>query len=239
MRPRGYENGNGEGHHVTTRAVDVSDRDSVAALAETAAGMGPVSRLAHTAGLSAAQAPAQAILRVDLHGVALVLDAFPAVMARGGAGVVIASTAGHMAAGLPAAHERALATTPTQDLLALPFLGPDEVVDSGAAYVLAKRANALRVRAAAAAWGERGARINSISPGVISTPMAMEELDGDSGEQMRAMVAASAAGRLGTPDDIAAAASFLLGPEAGFVTGTDLLVDGGVIAALSTSASGR
>ncbi|MFC8663088.1 SDR family oxidoreductase [Streptomyces sp. NPDC057199] len=224
----------GEGHHVTTRVVNISDRDSVWALAETAAGLGPVTHLAHTAGLSAAQASAEAILRVDLLGVALVLDAFTQVITPGGAAVVIASMAGHMVAGMPAEHERALATAPASDLSTLPFLTPDAVKDPGTAYTLAKRANVLRVQASAVAWGERGARVNSISPGVISTPMAQQELAGENGEQMRAMVGASAAKRLGTPDDIAAAASFLLSSQAGFITGTDLLVDGGVIAALRT-----
>lgn len=122
--------------------------------------------------------------------------------------------------------------TPAKELLDLPFLAPDVVDSSAAAYVLAKRANALRVQAAAISWGERGARVNSISPGVISTPMGQQELAGESGEQMRAMVAMSATKRLGTPDDIAAAAAFLLGPQASFVTGTDLLVDGGAVAAV-------
>lgn len=222
----------GAGQQVTTRSVDVSDGESVAALADAAAELGRVTRVAHTAGLSPVQAPTEAILRVDLLGAAIVLDEFARVVAPGGAGVVVASMAAHMSAGLPAEREKALAATPTRELLELPFLEPDTVGDPGSAYALAKRANVLRVQAAAAAWGERGARVNSISPGVISTPMGQQELAGETGEQMRAMVDMSATKRLGTPEDIAAAATFLLDPGAGFITGTDLLVDGGVVPAV-------
>ena len=221
-----------DGHDVATHRVDVSSRDSVSALTQAAQGMGDVVQVAHTAGLSPAQAPAAAILAVDLLGVALVLDEFGRVVAPGGAGVVISSMAGHMAPPLPPAQEAQLATTAAEDLLALPFASPEEVTDPGAAYALAKRANLLRVQAASAAWGKRGARINSISPGIISTSMGQLELGSEVGPVMRAMISASATGRLGTPDDIAAAAAFLLGPEASFITGTDLLVDGGVVAAV-------
>jgi NAD(P)-dependent dehydrogenase (short-subunit alcohol dehydrogenase family) len=221
-----------DGHDVTTRVVDVSDQTSVASLAAAAAALGRVTHVAHTAGLSPVQAPVAAILRVDLVGVAYVLDAFAGVVAPGGAGVVIASMAGHMAGALPPEMEAALASTPAAHLLALPFLTPEAVPNAGAAYTIAKRANALRVQAAAGAWGSRGARINTISPGVISTSMGQQELDGASGEQMRGMIAMSGMGRIGTPDDIADAAGFLLGPGASFITGTDLLVDGGVIAAI-------
>ncbi len=222
----------GEGHDVTTRVVDVSDGDSVAALVSAAAMIGEVTHVVHTAGLSPVQASTAAILRVDLLGVAYVLDAFAAVVARGAAGVVIASMAGHMAAKLPPDQERALAATPTRELLGLPFLAPDTVGDPASAYVLAKRANILRVQAAAAGWGERGARVNSISPGIISTAMGQQELASETGDGMRAMVDMSAAQRLGTPEDIAAAAAFLLDPQSSFITGTDLLVDGGVVAAV-------
>jgi NAD(P)-dependent dehydrogenase (short-subunit alcohol dehydrogenase family) len=221
-----------DGYDVASRIVDVGDRDSVLELAQAAADLGPVARIAHTAGLSPAQASSKAILRVDLLGTALVLEAFGQVASPGGAAVVVASMAGHMAGGLDAESERALATAPAQDLLDLPFLVPFAAGDPGPAYSIAKRANHLRVQSAAAPWGKRGARVNSISPGVISTPMGRQELDGESGDQMRAMIAMSGTGRPGTPDDIAAAAAFLLGPDADFITGTDLLVDGGVVAAV-------
>ncbi|ALM38853.1 MULTISPECIES: SDR family oxidoreductase [Streptomyces] len=221
----------GQGHEVVTQAVDVSSASSVTALAEAAAGLGPVTQVVHTAGLSPVQASPAAVLRVDLLGTALVVEEFGHVVAPGGAGVVIASMAGHMLrTPLTAEQESALAHTPAGELLRLPFADP-EALGQGA-YGLAKYGNRLRVQAASAAWGARGARINSVSPGVIATPMGQQELDGVSGRTMRAMVAASGTGRLGTPEDIAEAAAFLLGPGASFITGNDLLVDGGVVAAL-------
>ncbi|NLU83247.1 SDR family oxidoreductase [Rhodococcus sp. HNM0569] len=219
----------GEGFDVTTRRADVSDKESITALADAAATLGPVTQVVHTAGLSPVQAPSNAILKVDLLGVALSLDAFGAVVAEGGAGVVIASMAGHGPIPLTADQQRALADTPSDELLALPFLA-DVADNPGYAYSVAKRANHLRVRAQSVVWGARGARVNSISPGVIATPMGQQELGGEHGESMRAMIASSGTGRVGTPSDIAAAAAFLLGPEASFVTGADLLVDGGVVA---------
>ncbi|GAA5026619.1 SDR family oxidoreductase [Microbacterium fluvii] len=221
----------GDGFDVETAKVDVSSLKSVTALADTAAALGPVRGVVHTAGLSPAQAPTPAILSVDLLGVAHTLDVFAPVMAPGGAGVVIASMAGTMAAmQMPAELEGALASTPTAQLLDLPFLQGEAVPNPGAAYSFAKRANQLRVQAASLEWGRHGARVNSISPGIISTPMGQQELASESGAQMRQMISGSATGRLGTPGDIAAAAAFLLGPDATFVTGTDLLVDGGAVA---------
>jgi NAD(P)-dependent dehydrogenase (short-subunit alcohol dehydrogenase family) len=221
----------GEGQQVVEQQTDVSDAGSVAALASTALEMGRVDVLVHTAGLSPVQAPIEAILRVDLLGTALVLDAFASAIAPGGAGVVIASMAGTL---WPEnlELERRLATTPPAALLDLPELAAGAIANPGAAYGLAKKANQVRVRAASVPWGRRRARINSISPGVISTPMGAAELGGPSGEFMRSMVAGSGTGRLGTPDDIAAAAEFLVGPQSSFITGTDLLVDGGVVASL-------
>jgi NAD(P)-dependent dehydrogenase (short-subunit alcohol dehydrogenase family) len=219
-----------DGYLVEPHTVDVGDAASVAALAEVAARLGPVRTVVHTAGLSPVQAPAEAVLRVDLLGTALILDAFGAVITGGGAGVCIASMAGTMAA-LDAELERRLATTPATELLALPEVAA--VTDPGAAYGLAKRGNQVRVKAAAAAWGLRGARVNSISPGIIATPMGNAELEGPSGEMMRGMIQASATGRLGTPEDIAAAVDFLTGSHATFITGTDLLVDGGAVSGLT------
>jgi NAD(P)-dependent dehydrogenase (short-subunit alcohol dehydrogenase family) len=227
-----------DGHHVDTHGVDVSSPESVRKLAEHAAALGAVTQLAHTAGLSPAQASAEAILAVDLLGTALVLEEFGEVIAPGGAGVAIASMAGHMFPALTAEQEHALAHTPSGELLGLEFVSPQKITDSGIAYGIAKQANHTRVRAASAHWGRRGARINSISPGIISTPMGQQELASPVGDGMRAMVAASATGRLGTPEDIAAATAFLLGPEASFITGTDLLVDGGVIAAIKAGSAG-
>lgn len=221
----------GDGFAVTARKVDVTSRESVAALAAAAAELGPVTGVVHTAGLSPMQAPTAAILRVDLYGVAVSLEEFAKVVAPGGSGIVIASMAGTLTVGrFPAEMEQALLATPTEELLSLPFLQEGAVANAGVAYSISKRANQLRVHAAATTWGERGARVNTISPGVISTPMGQEELAGESGEGMRAMIAGSGSGRVGTPADIAAAAAFLLGPDSTFVTGTDLLVDGGVVA---------
>lgn len=227
----------GEGHTVTTQRVDVSSHKDVAGLARTATGLGRVTQVAHTAGLSPTQASAAAILGVDLAGVAFVLEEFGRVISPGGAGVVIASMAGHLAPPLPPEQEAALARTPADELLALPFVSLDQVTSPQLAYAVAKRANQLRVQAASKPWGDRGARVNSISPGVISTPMGQQELASDYGQVIRAMIDASGTGRAGTPDDIAAATAFLLGPDSTFITGTDLLVDGGVVAALRTGQS--
>jgi NAD(P)-dependent dehydrogenase (short-subunit alcohol dehydrogenase family) len=220
-----------DGYDVVEQLTDVSDVRAVSALAEVAAGLGRIEDLVHTAGLSPVQASVEDILRVDLLGPALILDAFASVMSNGGAGLVIASMAGTITTLAPDLEHR-LAITPTAHLLDLPELAPGVIADPGTAYGLAKRANQVRVRAASVAWGRRGARVNSISPGVISTPMGAAELDGPFGDVMRDMVAASGTGRLGTPHDIAAAVDFLTGPESSFITGTDLLVDGGVVASL-------
>ena len=220
------------GHTVTTRPVDVASRDSVHALAQAAAELGDVVNVIHTAGLSPVQASPQAILAVDLVGVALVLEEFGQVIAPGGAGVVISSMAGYMQSSLDSEAEHVLAHTPTDQLLQQQLLAPASVPNSGAAYALAKRANHLRVQAAAVTWSERGARINSISPGIILTPLARDEMAGPGSQGYQRMIETSAAGRVGTTDEVASAAAYLLGSEAGFVTGADLLIDGGVIAAL-------
>jgi NAD(P)-dependent dehydrogenase (short-subunit alcohol dehydrogenase family) len=221
-----------DGHQVLTREVDVTSRSSVAALAEAAEESGRLTAVVHTAGLSPQQASAQAVLAVDLLGVALVLDEFGRVIAPGGAGVVIASMAGHMYPPLDPQVQRQLASTPADDLLSLEACS--SITDSRLAYPFAKRANQIRVAAAATTWGERGARVNCISPGIISTAMGQLELSGESGALMQAMVDNAGLRRIGTPDDIAAATEFLLGPSASFITGTDLLVDGGVIAGIHT-----
>jgi NAD(P)-dependent dehydrogenase (short-subunit alcohol dehydrogenase family) len=226
-----------DGHHVETHVVDVASSESVHGLAEHAASLGSVMQVAHTAGLSPSQASAEAILAVDLLGVGLVLEEFGEVVTPGGAGVVIASMAGHMFPPLTAEQEHALAHTPARELLGLEFVSPQKITEPGIAYGIAKQANHIRVRAASAHWGRRGARINSISPGIISTPMGQQELASPVGDGMRAMIAMSATGRIGTPDDIAAATAFLLGPDASFITGTDLLVDGGVIAAIKAGSA--
>ncbi|MFC4113112.1 SDR family oxidoreductase [Nonomuraea zeae] len=227
-----------EGYEVTPVPVDVSSRESVAALAEQAAALGEVRTVVHTAGLSPVQAPVPAILAVDLLGVALVLEEFGKVVAPGGAGLVIASMAGHFQPPFTAQDARELATTPADDLLSLPIAAEASFAGPGHAYGFAKQANLLRVQAASRTWGARGARVNSISPGVIATPMGQAELSSDHGATMQAMIGASNAGRVGTPADIATAADFLLSPAASFISGTDLLVDGGVTAAVRSGSLG-
>jgi NAD(P)-dependent dehydrogenase (short-subunit alcohol dehydrogenase family) len=224
----------GEGHLVTPVVTDVSDADAVAGLAASASALGPVRVIVHTAGLSPVQASAEAIVKVDLLGVAYTLEEFAAVVAPGGAGVVIASMAGHLGPTIGPEEEAQLARTPARELAALPALEASRHPDPGLAYAYAKRANHLRVRAASVAWGRRGARLNSISPGIISTSMGQAELQGATGSFMQNMMEGSGTGRIGTPDDIAAAVEFLVGPAASFITGTDLLVDGGVIGAMTT-----
>ena len=222
------------GHTVTTHPVDVASRESVRALAQAADALGDVVNVIHTAGLSPVQASAEAILAVDLVGVAIVLEEFGKVIAPGGAGLVVASMAGHMQALRPltAEQEHALTITPTDELLTLPVLSPEAVPNSGVAYAVSKRANHLRVQHAAVTWGDRGARVNSISPGIILTPLAKDEMSGPGAAAYQAMIETSAAGRVGTTDEVATAAALLL--DSGFITGADLLIDGGVIAAINT-----
>jgi NAD(P)-dependent dehydrogenase (short-subunit alcohol dehydrogenase family) len=219
------------GFEVSVATVDVSSRASVEALVRTATSRGEVTGLIHAAGVSPSQAPPEVILKVDLYGTALVLEAFGAVIARGGAGVVIASQSGHRLPPLSAEQNAALATTPVEELLDLPMLQPDQVSDPLRAYQLSKRANSLRVMAEAVRWGKRGARVNTISPGIIFTPLAKDELAGPRGAGYRRMIEASAAGRGGTPDEVGHVGALLMGPDGAFITGSDILMDGGVTAA--------
>ena len=218
----------GEGHAAGVLAVDVADRASVEKLAVAAGEAGRVDAVIHTAGVSPVTATARQIYQVDLLGTAHVIDAFLPVASVGTSLVCVASMAGHFAS-LPQDLERHLATAPAGQLLH--HEGIDLEADPGSAYVVAKRGNQLRVQAAAHAWGAKGARLNTISPGVISTPMGHAELQGPAGRHIQAMIDLSGAGRAGTPDDIAAAAAFLAGPESSFITGNDILIDGGAVAA--------
>jgi NAD(P)-dependent dehydrogenase (short-subunit alcohol dehydrogenase family) len=219
------------GYEVSVATVDVSSRDAVHALVDTATALGDVTGLIHAAGVSPSQATPAVILSVDLYGTAIVLEAFGNVIARGGAGVVIASQSGHRLPPLTVEQNRALATTPVEALLDLPFLQPDQVKDSLHAYQLSKRGNSLRVMAEAVRWGARGARVNTISPGIIITPLAKDELNGPRGAGYRRMIELSAAGRAGTPDEVGTVGALLMGPDGGFITGSDFLMDGGVTAA--------
>ncbi len=182
------------GFEVSTAAVDVSSRKAVENLAEKASSLGDVTGVIHAAGVSPSQAPVAAILKVDLYGTALVLEVFGNVIARGGSGVVIASQSGHRLGALTDEQNKLLATTPADQLLSLPMLQPDQVKDTLHAYQLSKRGNALRVMAEAVRWGKRGARVNTISPGIIITPLAKDELKGPRGEGYRRMIEAALSG---------------------------------------------
>lgn len=219
------------GFEVSTAIVDVSSRESVHALVETAAALGSITGVIHAAGVSPTQASPATILKVDLFGTALVLEEFGNVIACGGAGVVIASQSGHRLPALTPEQDKALATTPADDLLALPMLQPDRVTDSLYAYQISKRGNSLRVMAEAVKWGKRGARINTISPGIIITPLAKDELTGPRGAGYKRMIELSAVGRAGTPDEVGTVGALLMGPDGAFITGSDFLMDGGVTAA--------
>jgi len=219
------------GYEVSVATVDVSSRETVHALVERATSIGDVTGVIHAAGVSPTQASPTTILKVDLYGTALVLEEFGNAIARGGAGVVIASQSGHRLPPLTVEENKALATTPVEELLGLPFLRPEIVKDSLHAYQLSKRGNSLSVTAEAVRWGKRGARINTISPGIIMTPLANDELRGPRGEGYRRMIQISAAGRAGTPDEVATVGALLMGADGGFITGSDFLIDGGVTAA--------
>jgi NAD(P)-dependent dehydrogenase (short-subunit alcohol dehydrogenase family) len=192
--------------------------------------LGDVTGVIHAAGVSPTQASPATILSVDLYGTALVLEEFRNVIAEGGAGVVIASQSGHRLGALSAEQDKVLATTPADELLALPMLQPDQVKDSLHAYQLSKRGNSLRVMAEAVKWGKRGARVNTISPGIIITPLANDELSGPRGDGYRRMIDLCPVGRAGTPDEVGAVGALLMGPEGAFITGSDILMDGGVTA---------
>lgn len=212
--------------HVAT--VDVSQRLSVEALVKQATALGRVTGVIHAAGVSPSQASPATILAVDLYGAALVLECFGEVVARGGSALVIASQSGHRLGALSAEQNQALALTAADELLSLSFLQTDQVKDSLHAYQLAKRGNALRVMAEAVRWGKRGARVNAISPGIIITPLANDELSGPRGEGYRRMIERSPVGRAGTPDEVAGVGALLMGPDGAFITGSDFLMDGGV-----------
>ncbi|WP_215751315.1 MULTISPECIES: SDR family oxidoreductase [unclassified Gluconobacter] len=219
------------GFTVSTTQVDVSSRISVEALAQKASELGDITGVVHAAGVSPSQASPATILAVDLYGTALVLETFGNVIAAGGSAVVIASQSGHRLGALTEEQNAALAITPVEDLLALPMLQPKEIKDSLHAYQISKRGNALRVTAEAVRWGKRGARLNTISPGIIITPLARDELSGARGDGYRRMIDLCPTGRAGTPDEVGAVAALLMGEDGTFITGSDFLMDGGVTAA--------
>ena len=219
------------GFNVSTTNVDVSSRASVQALVENAKSFGEIFGVIHAAGVSPSQASPETILKVDLYGTGLVLEEFGNVITRGGSCVVIASQSGHRLPPLSTEQNAALAITPVEELLKLPMLQPDQVKDSLHAYQLSKRGNSLRVMAEAVRWGKRGARVNTISPGIIITPLANDELNGPRGAGYRRMIDLCPAGRAGTPDEVGNVGALLMGHDGAFITGSDFLMDGGVTAA--------
>lgn len=222
---------NEAGFDATGINMDLSSRESIRSLIAEAQKYGDITALVNAAGVSPSQAPIEAILKVDLYGTAVLLEEVGKVIAEGGVGVTISSQSGHRMPALTPAEDEALATTPTEQLLSIDILQPQNIRDTLHAYQLAKRCNVKRVMAEAVKWGQRGARINSISPGIIVTPLAIDEFNGPRGAFYKNMFAKCPAGRPGTADEVANVAELLMSGKGAFITGSDFLVDGGATAA--------
>lgn len=218
------------GFDVVPYKVDISSRESVQELIKAAQQAGEMAMFINAAGVSPSQASIEQILKVDLYGTSLLLEEFGKVIKPGGAGVVISSQSGYRMPALTADEDRLLATTPTEELLQLELLNPENIKDTLHAYQMAKRANGKRVMAEAVKWGERGARVNAISPGIIITPLALDEINGPRGDFYKNMFAKSPAGRPGIADEVANVAELLLSKAGDFITGSDFLIDGGATA---------
>ena len=210
--------------------MDLSSRESIKALIAEAQGYGPIIMLVNAAGVSPSQAPIEAILKVDLYGTAVLLEEVGKVSAPGGVGVTISSQSGHRMPALTPKEDEQLACTPTEELLSLDILQPENIRDTLHAYQMAKRCNEKRVMAESVKWGEKGARVNSISPGIIVTPLAIDEFNGPRGDFYKNMFAKCPAGRPGTADEVANVAELLMSDRGAFITGSDFLVDGGATA---------
>lgn len=209
---------------------DISSRDSIKNLIMEAQKFGEISTFINAAGVSPSQAPIDIILKVDLYGTAVLLEEVGKVIKNGGTGVIISSQSGHRMKQLGAKIDEQLATTPTEELLDLEILQPKNIDDNLHAYQLAKRCNVKRVMYEACNWGEKNARINSISPGIIVTPLAIDEFNGERGEFYKNMFANCPAGRPGIADEVANVAELLLNEKGSFITGSDILIDGGATA---------
>lgn len=218
------------GFDTEAEEVDISSRADIRRLIRRAESHGRISMLVNAAGVSPSQASIETILAVDLYGTAVLLEEVGQVIAEGGTGITISSQSGHRLPALGTDIDEALALTPAEKLLELDVLRPENIRDSLHAYQLAKRCNAKRVMAEAVAWGSKNARINSISPGIVVTPLAMDEFNGPRGEFYRNMFARCPAGRPGTADEIANVAELLMSERGSFITGADILVDGGATA---------
>lgn len=221
---------NGAGFDAVPVETDISSRDSVLNLIAEARKYGEITMLVNSAGVSPSQAPVEAILKVDLYGTAVLLEEIGKVIGHGGVGVTISSQSGHRMPALAPEEDEQLATTPAEKLLSLDILRPEHIRDTLHAYQMAKRCNVKRVMAEAVKWGERGARINSISPGIVVTLLALDEFDGPRGDFYRNMFAKCPAGRPGTADEIANVAELLMSDRGAFITGADFLIDGGATA---------
>lgn len=222
---------NQAGFDVEPFVMDMSSRTSIQAMVQKATAYGEVKALVCGAGVSPSQAPIEVILQVDLYGTAVLMEEVGKVIAKGGAGVIISSQSGHRLPALTPEQDRALAMTPTEELLKLDFLQPEKIKDTLHAYQLAKRCNEKRTMYEAVRWGERGARINDIAPGIIVTPLAIDEFNGPRGDFYKNMFAKCPAGRPGTADEVADVAELLMSERAQFITGSTFLVDGGATAA--------
>ena len=216
------------GFETSTIAVNLGKREDILALAEHAQSLGAVKHLVNAAGVSPSQASVQDILKVDLYGTAVLLEEFGKIIADGGSGVVISSQSGHRLPALTEEENSQLACSPVDELLTLPFI--TAITDTLKAYQYSKRCNVLRVMYEASRWAKRGATINSLSPGIIITPLANDELHGPRGEGYRKMLRLCPAGRAGTPDEVGDLAAFLMGDKGRWITGSDFLIDGGTTA---------
>ena len=221
---------NDAGFDVVPVEMDLSSRASIQNIIAQAQKYGDITMLVNAAGVSPSQAPIEAILKVDLYGTAVLLEEAGRVIAPGGVGVTISSQSGHRMKQLTPEEDAQLACTPTEDLLKLPLLQPENIQDTLHAYQLAKRCNEKRVMAESVKWGTRGARINSISPGIIVTPLAIDEFNGPRGDFYKNMFAKCPAGRPGTADEVANVAELLMSNKGAFITGSDFLIDGGATA---------
>lgn len=210
--------------------MDLSSRESIKKLIAKAQEYGEIAMLVNAAGVSPSQAPVEAILKVDLYGTAVLLEEVGKVIKEGGVGVTISSQSGHRMPALTPEEDELLACTPTEELLDLAVLQPENIQDTLHAYQMAKRCNEKRVMAESVKWGEKGARINSISPGIIVTPLAIDEFNGPRGDFYKNMFAKCPAGRPGTADEVANVAELLMSEKGAFITGADFLIDGGATA---------
>ena len=221
---------NKAGFDVAPIEMDLSSRDSIKNIIAKAQGFGEITMLVNAAGVSPSQAPIEAILKVDLYGTAVLLEEVGKVIARGGVGVTISSQSGWRMPQLTTEQDAQLAMTPTEELLKLEILQPKNIKDTLHAYQLAKRCNEKRVMAEAVKWGERGARINDIAPGIIVTPLAIDEFNGPRGDFYKNMFAKCPAGRPGTANEVANVAELLMSEKGAFITGSTFLIDGGATA---------